>query len=88
MNAFERTEHIARAPKEVFAVLADPTRATEFLDNIKASQQLTAGPIAVGTVFRETRVMNGKDATADLVVSDYEPDTDFGVRTDPGAEGS
>jgi carbon monoxide dehydrogenase subunit G len=85
MNGFEMTEHISRSPEDVFAVLSDPTRATAFLDNIRESRQLTDGPIAVGTKFRETRVVNGREATADLVVSDYEPNTHVGISTE--AEG-
>jgi carbon monoxide dehydrogenase subunit G len=85
MNGFELHEHIARSPKDVFAVLSNPTLATEFLDNIKESRQLTDGPIAVGTKFRETRVVNGKEATADLLVSAYEPNTHIGISTE--AEG-
>ena len=85
MNGFEFDEHIARSPLKVFEVLSDPTRATEFLDNIKESKKLTDGPIAVGTRFRETRIMNGKEASAELVVSAYEPNTHVGISTE--AEG-
>ncbi|WP_210481736.1 SRPBCC family protein [Naasia sp. SYSU D00948] len=85
MSGFTLEEHIARPPKDVFDVLADPTRATVFLDNIKESRRLTDGPISVGTAFRETRVVNGREATADLVVSVYEPDTHIGISTE--AEG-
>jgi carbon monoxide dehydrogenase subunit G len=85
MNGFQLEEHIARSPKEVFEVLSNPTNATQFLDNITESRQLTDGPIAVGTKFRETRVVSGKEATADLVVSDYEPNTHIGISTE--AEG-
>jgi carbon monoxide dehydrogenase subunit G len=85
MNGFEFTEHIERSPRDVFAVLSDPTRATEFLDNIKASVKLTDGPVRVGTTFRETRVVNGKEASADLLVSAYDPDTHVGISTE--AEG-
>jgi carbon monoxide dehydrogenase subunit G len=85
MNGFELTEQIARPPSEVFQVLSDPTRATAFLPNIKESRQLTDGPIRVGTKFRETRVVGGKEASADLLVSAYEPDTHIGLSTE--AEG-
>jgi uncharacterized protein YndB with AHSA1/START domain len=85
MNGFELHEHIARSPREVFEVLSNPTLAAEFLDNIKESRQLTDGPIAVGTKFRETRVVNGREATADLLVSAYEPNTHIGISTE--AEG-
>jgi len=85
MNGFRFSEHIDRPPRDVFAVISDPTQATRFLDNITESLKLADGPIAVGTVFRETRVVGGKESSADLVISAYEPDTHAGVSTE--AEG-
>lgn len=85
MNGFEFSEHISRSPRDVFEVISNPTEATNFLDNITASTKLTDGPIAAGTVFRETRVVSGKEASADLVVTDYEPITHVGIST--AAEG-
>lgn len=85
MSGFQFSEHIARPPREVFAVISDPTRATEFLDNITASEKLTDGTIAVGTVFRETRMVSGKEASADLLVAAYEPDTHVSISSE--AEG-
>ena len=85
MHGFEFSEHIERSPREVFEAISDPTKATEFLDNIRESRKLTDGPVGVGTTFRETRVVNGKEASADLVVTAYEPDTHFGIGTE--AEG-
>ncbi len=85
MNGFEFDDHIAKPPREIFEVLSDPTRATEFLDNIKESKKLTDGPITVGTRFRETRTVNGKEASADLLVCALEPDTHVGISAE--AEG-
>lgn len=85
MNGFEFNEHIATPPDRVFEVLADPTGASAFLDNIKESVKLTEGPIGVGTEFRETRLVGGKEASADLLVTAYEPSTHLGVSTE--AEG-
>jgi carbon monoxide dehydrogenase subunit G len=85
MKAFEFSEHIARSPREVFEVISNPTEATRFLDNIVESRQLTDGPPGAGTVFRETRVVNKTTASADLVVTAYEPDTRFDISTE--AEG-
>ena len=39
----------------------------------------------MGTVFRETRLMGGKEASADLTITTYEPDTRVGIGTE--AEG-
>ena len=85
MNGFQFSEYIATSPRRVFEVLSNPTEATNFLDNIKESKQLTGGPIGVGTTFRETRIMNKSEASADLVVSVYEPDTRVAISTE--AEG-
>lgn len=85
MNGFQFNAHIGRPPREVFAVISDPREATGFLDNITDSTKLTAGPIAVGSTFRETRVVGKKESTADLVITAYEPDTLVGVSAE--AEG-
>lgn len=85
MNGFQFSEHIARSPRDVFEVISNPTEATKFLDNIKESRKLTEGPIAVGTMFRETRVVGGKEASADLLVNAFEPNAHVGISTE--AEG-
>ncbi len=85
MTEFEFSEYIEKSPDEVFRVISDPTEATKFLDNIKESRKLTDGPVAVGTMYRETRVVSGKEASADLVISAYEPDTRVDISTE--AEG-
>lgn len=85
MNGFHFSEHIGRPPREVFAVISDPTAATGFIDTITESEKLTDGPIAVGTSFRETRVVNGKKASAVLLVTAFEPDTHVAISTE--AEG-
>ncbi|MCU1516286.1 MAG: hypothetical protein JWQ75_1007 [Pseudarthrobacter sp.] len=85
MNGFEFTEHIERSPQEVFEVISNPAEATKFLDNIKECRKLSDGPIAVGTTFRETRVMGGKEASTDLLVDAYEPNTHVGISAE--AEG-
>ena len=85
MKAFEFSEYIAASPRRVFEVISNPSEATKFLDNITQSTQLTDGPIAVGTVFRETRLMGGTEASADLTITAYEPDSRVGISTE--AEG-
>lgn len=85
MNAFELSEYIDRSPEDVFAVIADPTAAPAFLDNISKSTKLTAGPTGVGTTFRETRIMRGKQSSADLLVTAYERSSHVAISTE--AEG-
>jgi len=62
---------------------ADPTlvfeRATDlsvWVDDIQGIEKvelLTDGPVGVGTRFRETRVMFGKEATEEMEVTSFEP---------------
>lgn len=66
-------------------MIADPTQATAFLDNITASEKLTDGPITVGTSFRETRLMKGREATAELTVTAHQPDSHVAISSE--AEG-
>lgn len=82
MNGFEFSEHIAKPPKAVFDLVSNPAEGSKFVDNIKESKKLTSGPIGVGTRFRETRIMNGKEASTDLLVSAYEPHTHVGISTE------
>lgn len=85
MNGFEFEEHVDASPEKVFAVLADPTQAVHFLDAIAESVKVSDGPIGVGTVFRETRILRGKPETAELVVTAYQPSTHVAISTE--AEG-
>lgn len=79
MKGFEFSEFIARPQREVFATISDPREAIGFLDNITASVKLTDGPIGLGTTFRETRLVGGKESSADLVITDFDPDSRVGI---------
>ena len=68
MIAFEFTEHIDRSQQEVFAVLADPTRAVDYVDGVVKSVKVTDGPLAVGSVIEETRRVKSKEATGQLQI--------------------
>lgn len=73
MANFEFSEWINAPPEKVFEVLSDLPNASSYVENIKQSVKLTEGPIGVGTVFEETRVVNGQEATAQLEIREYDP---------------
>lgn len=79
MSNFEMTEWINRPPQEVFDFISNPPNAAQYIENIQASHKVSDGPVGVGTVFSETRLINGKEATAELVVSRYDPPSSFGI---------
>lgn len=62
------------APVErVFAAYTDLENAPSVISAIKRIEILTPGPVGVGTRFRETRVMMGKEATEEMTFAVFEP---------------
>lgn len=82
MAGFELSEWINAAPERVFAVMSDPARAPEVVKGVKQMEKLTDGPVGTGTRFRETRVVNGKEAQAELTVTAHEPPRYYAVSTE------
>src|SRR5688572_2713687 len=73
MFGFSVDRHIAAPPDVVFARATDFRRAPEFITAIAKMDILTNGPVGVGTRFRETRVMLGREATEEMTVTTFEP---------------
>jgi len=79
---------LIRAPLErVFAAFTDLPRSAEIIPAIKRIEMLTDGPMRIGTRWRETRVMFGKEATEEMAISDLRPNQSYTVRGEScGAE--
>lgn len=73
MPKFTQAMHIAAAPGRVFEQLSDFQGAPGRVRGIKKIEMLTNGPVGVGTRFRETRVMFGKEATETMEVASFDP---------------
>ena len=80
MPGFEMSERIARAPNEVFDFITASDNAPKVVPSVKSMVKLTEGPTGVGTRYRETRLMNGKEAHAELEVVEYEPGQKYAMR--------
>jgi carbon monoxide dehydrogenase subunit G len=70
------------APEAVFAVMSDLANAAETISGIKKMEMLTDGPVGVGTRFRETRVMMGKEATEEMEVTAFEAGRSYTLECD------
>lgn len=66
------TGDIAVAPEQVWAVLTDLDSAVATIPSIIAVERLTDGPYAVGTRWRESRRMMGREETHELTVVEAE----------------
>lgn len=70
---------VAAPANVVFEVASDLAHAAEHISGIKKLELLTDGPIAVGTRFRETRVMFHKEATEEMQITRLEPGRTYTV---------
>ena len=62
---------IAAAPEEVFSTVADISNYTKAVPQLVRVEFLTDRKVGVGTRFRETRLMRGREATTELEVTEY-----------------
>ena len=61
------------APIEVvFDRAADFPNAAETISAITKMEMLTEGPVGVGTRFRETRIMFGREASEEMEITQFE----------------
>ncbi|TWU00593.1 Polyketide cyclase / dehydrase and lipid transport [Botrimarina colliarenosi] len=67
------TESIDAPPERVFALATDFAGAPERVRGVKRLELLTDGPIGVGTRWRETRQIFGKESTEELEITRFDP---------------
>lgn len=71
---------VAAPPAEVFAACADFARAADRIKDILRVEVLSPGPVGVGTRFKETRKMFGKEATETMEVVAFDPPAGYELR--------
>jgi hypothetical protein len=80
MTGFNMSEWVARPPKEVFDFITASENAPKIVNSVKSMVKLTDGPVRVGTRYRETRLMNGKEQHAELEIVEFEPARKYAVQ--------
>lgn len=70
---------IAAPVEEVFKLFADFEHAPGRIQGIKKLEVLTAGPVGVGTRFRETRVLFNREATEEMEITAFEPNRGYTI---------
>lgn len=64
---------VAAPPDRVWRILTNLAGAADTLSGVSKAEVLTPGPFGVGTRWRETRTMFGKQATEEMTVTACEP---------------
>ena len=74
------SEWISRSPQEVFDFITTADNAPKVVSSVKSMVKLTEGPVRVGTRYRETRLMQGKEQSAELEVVAHEPNQKYAMK--------
>ncbi|HLA98791.1 MAG TPA: SRPBCC family protein, partial [Anaerolineales bacterium] len=61
MIEFEKSVFIQRSPQEVFDVLTDPPKSTQWQSGVKSAEWITEGPTGVGSTFKSRNRFLGRD---------------------------
>jgi carbon monoxide dehydrogenase subunit G len=84
---FTREIRIRATPEQVFSAITDLGTWHEWMPNFVAVERLTGGEFGVGTEWKETRKMFGREASEVFEVTSFEPPGRLGLRVD-GAKGA
>ena len=84
---FTVTQHFPHEPDQVFATLTDMEAVGQWMPGFVRIEMLTEGDFGVGTEWRETRKLFGKEATEQFEVTECRPPSRLGMRVD-GSKGS
>jgi hypothetical protein len=79
MTDFTVSKHIAAPVETVFDVATDLAHAAEHVRGIEKIELLTPGPVGVGTQWRETRKMMGKESTETLEITEFDRPRSYAV---------
>jgi uncharacterized protein YndB with AHSA1/START domain len=77
---FDFALEIDRPVEEVFAYISDADRLADWDPRVVRVVRETEGPLGVGTRFRETRKVFGREVDQVVEVSEYEPPNRFSLR--------
>jgi uncharacterized protein YndB with AHSA1/START domain len=80
MTGFNMSEWIARPPNEVFDFITASENAPKIVQSVTSMVKLTEGPLRVGTRYRETRLMHGKEQHAELEIVEFEPSRKYAMQ--------
>ena len=83
MAALSCSVRIRATQQQVFDVISDLEHAADRIQGIQKVELLTSGPMAVGTRWRETRMMFKKACTEEMEITEFDPPNGYRV----GAQG-
>jgi uncharacterized protein YndB with AHSA1/START domain len=86
MIHYEISVHIGSPVDKVFAYLADAGNLRAWQTDLVENEQLTEGPIRVGTRFREVRRTGPRQSKIQAEITAFEPNKRFATKTVMGPQ--
>jgi uncharacterized protein YndB with AHSA1/START domain len=77
----EVTIHINRPVEQVFTFLAETKNLRTWQSNLVENEQLTKGPLRVGSRFREVRRTGPRNSEIQAEITVFEPNKRFATKT-------
>lgn len=81
MIQHEVTIHLNKPVEQVFAFLMDTSKLATWQSNLIKSEQLTEGPLRMGSRFREIRRINNKETEIQGEITALEPNKRLETKT-------
>ena len=78
----ELTERISAPNDRVFAIASDVEAMPKNVPGIVRVEKLTPGPVGLGTRFKETRMMFGKESTEEMTFAAFDPPRSYRMDAD------
>lgn len=72
---------IERSVEDVFTYMTKPENTPKWQSGMLESEQVSEGPMGVGTVFTEVRQMMGRKMAQTMEVTEYEPNRKWSFRS-------
>lgn len=82
MPSVEVAATIAASPERVFEVASDLASLPETMSGIDSVEVLSDGSFGMGTRWRETRTLYGKQATEEMWVTGFDPPRSYVVEAE------
>lgn len=79
MGHFQYSVHVNAPQDRVFQVTSDIPNAANTIEGITNIEMLTEGPVGVGTAWKETRKMFGKEHSETMEITGFDPPRSYTV---------
>ena len=82
MHSFTLEKYIVAPIDKVFSIFADIDNAAKNISGVISIEKLTGGPVAVGTCFKQTRLLLNMEATETLQFTEFSPCKSYTVKAE------